>query len=481
MENRTLNRKKDKITDETRRSRSVILFVVSAVQFLTPFMMSALGVALPAVGQEFSASAVQLGLVETVYILAVSLLLLPAGRLGDIYGRKKIFLMGTVLFTLATLLNATAWSMESFILFRFLQGSGASMITGTSVAILTSVFPREERGKAMGVIVACVYAGLSAGPALAGFMVTHMGWRWIFYAAVPVEMAALFLAATRLKGEWAEARGEKFDLSGSILYMGSLFCLIYGALNQGDGIFFRGLATAGAAGMGFFLLFETRTRSPLLDVRLILTNRIFAFSNMATMINYAASFGVTFFFSLYLQYVKGLSPQATGGILIIQPILQTLLSPFCGRLSDRYHPARIATLGTMICTAGLGIAATVHAGTSMAVIAGMLGLLGIGFALFSSPNMTTVMGSVAPVHYGMASSLVATMRTIGMLTSMTIITVIVTRFMGDRPVSPSTLEAFLHSMHLSMVVFSLLSCGGILLSMGRDGTAPEATVLRQEA
>ncbi|MCG8565687.1 MAG: MFS transporter, partial [Desulfobacterales bacterium] len=158
-----------------KQSTGVILFVVSAVQFLTPFMMSAVGVALPAIGAEFNAGAMELGLVEMLFILAFALILLPAGRLADIHGRKKIFILGTGIFTAATLILGLAPSMGLFIFFRFIQGSGAAMITANSVAILSSVFPAERRGRAMGFIVGAVYVGLSAGPTLAGIMVTHLG------------------------------------------------------------------------------------------------------------------------------------------------------------------------------------------------------------------------------------------------------------------------------------------------------------------
>ncbi|MEJ2170224.1 MAG: MFS transporter [Desulfobacterales bacterium] len=213
-------------------SAAVTLFVVSAVQFLTPFMLSAVGVALPAIGKEFSASAVQLGLVETVYIFAFSLFLLPAGRLGDIYGRKKIFTIGILAFTVGTVLVSLAFTIESFIVFRFFQGCGGAMISGTSVAILSSVFPPDKRGQAMGIIVGCVYLGLSLGPVLSGFMVTHLGWRWIFYLGVLIEFFCLLLTVLKLEGEWAEARGERFDFVGTLLYLSALFFLIYGTLPE---------------------------------------------------------------------------------------------------------------------------------------------------------------------------------------------------------------------------------------------------------
>lgn len=453
-------------SEESSDLHKVTLFVVSAVQFLTPFMMSAVAVALPTIGREFTASAVQLGLAETVYVLALSIFLLPAGRLGDIHGRRKIFIVGVGLFTLATFLLSTAWSMNVFLLFRFLQGCGAAMISGTSVAILSAVFPPAKRGKAMGIIVGCVYMGLSTGPLLAGFMIAHWGWRAIFYVALGVEVAAWLMAVYQLRGEWAEARGEKFDWQGGVIYGGAFFCLVYGVLGRhtGSPAWMPGL---GVAGLLLFFWFEARSPSPLLDVRLLRHNRVFAFSNLATLINYAASFGVTFFFSLYLQYVKGLTPQHTGLVLIVQPLLQAILSPVCGRWADRYSPASIATLGMMICALAIGLAATVGSDTPIPLIMGMLAVMGIGFAIFSSPNTTAVMGSVAPRHYGVASSLVATMRTSGMLTSMTIVTVIFSHFLGNHPVGPANLGAFLHSMQLALAVFCGLCVVGVFFSLVR--------------
>jgi EmrB/QacA subfamily drug resistance transporter len=448
-------------------SGAATLFVVSAVQFLTPFMLSAVGVALPEIGREFSASAVQLGMVETVYIFAFSLFLIPAGRLGDIYGRKRIFTIGIVAFTAGTVLISLAFSIESFIVFRFFQGCGGAMISGTSVAILSSVFPAARRGRAMGVIVGCIYLGLSLGPVLSGFMVTHLGWRWIFYLGVLVELCCLLLTVLKLKGEWADARGERFDFVGTLLFVISLFNLIYGTLNQKQGGVYLVLIASGALGLLIFLVFEYRCSSPILDVALVIHNRVFAFSNLATLINYAASYGIAFFFSLYLQVVRGYSPEGAGVILIIQPVVQTALSPVFGRLADRVSPAGLATAGMALCALSLGLASQFHGGTPMRLVMGMLALMGVGFSLFSSPNTTTVMGSVPPKSYGIASSFLATMRTMGMLCSMTIITMVFSQIMGERPVSAETQSSFLASMHLCFMIFCLLCAAGVFCSMVR--------------
>lgn len=456
-----------KQTEKSAVSPTATLVVVTIVQFLTPFMFSAVGVALPALGREFSANAVHLGMIEMVYILAVATLLLPVGRFADIYGRKRIFITGTVVITAATLALSMAPDIEWFILFRFLQGSGAAMIVSTSFAILASVFPPDRRGRAMGVVVSGVYLGLSAGPTLAGLMITHLGWRWIFYTAVPVELLALAVTLLKLKGEWADARGKRFDWIGSAIYMVSLFVLIVGVTQLKTMDTAKWIAVAGLAGIGFFLYFESRTESPVLDIRLLSTNRTFTLSNIATWINYSASFGVAFFFSIYLQVIKGLSPQAAGFVMIVQPIVQMVIAPVSGRLSDRYSPARIATFGMALCAAGLAFSALLTARTPISMIYVILVLLGLGFGFFSTPNTTAVLGSVAPVHYGIASSMLATMRSTGMLASMTITTVLLGVFMGSRPVTPETGPLFIRSMHTTLIIFSLMSLLGIGFSLGR--------------
>lgn len=452
---------------DTKNSPAATLWVIAAVQFLTPFMFSAIGVALPTIGREFSCNAVQLGLVEMIYILGVALFLLPVGRFADIHGRRKMFISGIILITVATLALALAPTIESLILFRWFQGIGASMITSSSFAILISVYPQEQRGKALGIVVSAVYLGISAGPTLAGLMISYLDWRWIFYSAIPVELAALVFTLTRLKGEWAESRGEPFDWIGSLIYMSALCALIIGVLEIKQFQLAGWFAGAGLVGLIFFLFYETRCISPLLPIKKILANKIFIYSNLATWLNYAASFGVMFFFSLYLQIIKGIPPKTTGFILILQPLLQAACAPIAGRLADRYRPALIATAGMVFCTLGLAVSALLSADSSFPMIYTVLILMGLGFGFFSTPNSTAIMTSITPRDYGMASSLMATMRTTGMLASMTIITLLLAHFLGDSPVTTETGPAFMQTMQTAMLLFSFMGLLAIGLSLGR--------------
>jgi len=448
-------------------SKSAILFSICMAHFLNPFMLSAVGVALPVMGREFSASALQLGLVETSFVLSMAIFLLAMGRLGDIYGRRKIFQMGLLLFAFAGGLISQVNSIEMVIALRFLQGMGGAMVNATTMAILVSAFAPYERGKALGIAIASVYAGISCGPFIGGFLIELFGWRSLFYLMVPFGLLTYLVTRIKIKDEWADSRGEPFDWTGALVYAPSILLLVYGVTHLKDGGFIWGLLILANLGLVLFLLIEKRTPYPMLDIRLLLENRVFALSNLAALFNYAATFGVTFFLSLYLQYVKGMGPQQAGTILIVQPIVQTIFSPFFGRLSDRIPAAYVATSGMAFCALGLAVATRLSATSSLPVILLLLVFLGLGFALFSSPNVSMIMGSVAPRHLGVASGLSASMRTLGMLTSMMVITLIFSYTMHGQPVTLETQSAFLDSMRMALLIFCALCVVGIGCSLGR--------------
>ncbi|MDY0131296.1 MAG: MFS transporter [Desulforegulaceae bacterium] len=443
------------------------LLIVSIAQFFTPYMTSAVGVAIPAIGMEFKASAFELGLIQTAYMLGISLFLVPSGRMADIKGRKKVYTLGILLFTITTAIILFSKTMVFFIALRFLQGAGASLIMSTSIAILTSVFPANKRGKAMGIVVACVYLGLSAGPGLGGLLVTGIGWRFVFVLVIPFQLIALYLTFFKLKGEWKEAENERFDWGGTIIYMAALFLLILGATRLDTSAWGVYLFIAGLLGVVGFVVFESYVKFPILNVLLLRNNRVFALSNLATMINYASSFGITFLFAIYLQVIKGFSARDAGFILIAQPVIQAVFSPVIGRLSDRFSSSKLATLGMAVCAVSLFLCSFVTETTSIVNIYLILIIMGTGFAIFSSPNMNAVMSSVESKYYGFAASFVATMRTIGMLVSMTFITFLFSVLMGELEVSYETKDLFLATMKISFILFSGLSVLGVFCSMGR--------------
>jgi EmrB/QacA subfamily drug resistance transporter len=450
-----------------KTSRAATLLVVCIVQFIMPFMMSAVGIALPTMGHDLNASALQLGLVESTYILSAATFMLAMGRLGDILGRQRIFKYGLVIFTCAGGAISQAWSMDVIIALRFLQGFGGAMIMSTGMAMVVAAYPPSERGKALGIAVSTIYAGISVGPFIGGYMVATLGWRSLFYLLLPLGLFAWVVAVKKTKPEPGIAQGEPFDWIGSISYALAVVSLMIGATHLSDGPWGWGLLALSLFCFFLFYKLELRSGYPLLDVRLLRDNRVFALSNLAALFNYAATFGVTFFLSLYLQYVKGMEPQTAGSILIVQPIMQTIFSPICGRLSDRVSASLVATIGMACCATGLAIAASLGADSSLVGVFGLLIFLGAGFALFSSPNTSMIMGSVEPRHLGVASGLSATMRTLGMTVSMIVITLIFSYLMGGQGVTAETQPQFLASMRLALYVFCGFCVIGIGCSVGR--------------
>ena len=456
---------------DTHTPKGSVLVVATMASFLTPFMGSSVNIALPSIGREFAMDAIVLGWVATSYLVAAAMFLVPFGRIADIYGRKKIFITGITIYTLASFLSGGAPSTVILIAFRVLQGIGSAMIFGTGVAMLTSVFPAGERGKALGINVAAVYVGLSLGPFLGGVLTEQLGWRSIFFANVPLGCIVIVLTLWKLKGEWAEARGERFDGIGSVLYSLTLVAIMYGfsQLPKTIGIW---LILVGLVGLGGFFAWEMKRKSPVFDIRLFQGNKVFMFSNLAALINYSATFAVAFLLSLYLQYVKGYSPQWAGFIIVVQPFVQAVFAPFAGWLSDRIEPQIVASIGMTVTTVGLALCAFLTQTTDVGFIIVFLIILGTGFGMFSSPNTNAVMGSVTRRFYGVASATVATMRLVGMMFSMGIALLIFAVYLGRVQITPEYHALFLKAMKTAIIIFAFLCFGGVFASLARGKARP---------
>jgi EmrB/QacA subfamily drug resistance transporter len=446
--------------------RRAALIVSSVASFMTPFMSSSVNIALPSIGREFSMDAIALSWVATSYLLTAAIFLVPFGRVADIYGRKKIFLYGVITYALMSLLCAAATTGLLLIIFRALLGVGGAMVFGTAVALLTSVYPASERGRVLGINVAAVYLGLSLGPFVGGFLTQQVSWRVVFLINALLGALIIPVVLSRVKSEWAEARGEGFDIWGSLLYSVSLTALMYGfsTLPGVGGVVW---IAAGALALGAFVLLESKVSHPVLDIALFKKNTVFAFSNTAALINYSATAAVTFLLSLYLQYVKGLSPETAGVILISQPVVMAAFSPLAGRLSDRVEPRIVASAGMVIIVLGLGIFASFGQETNLYLVVANLVLLGFGFALFSSPNTNAVMSSVEKKSYGIASATLSTMRLTGQMLSMGIVMLIFATMVGRVAITVEYYPEFLRSMRAAFVVFCALCTVGVFASLAR--------------
>jgi EmrB/QacA subfamily drug resistance transporter len=450
-------------------NKRIILAVAALGTFLVGFTGSSINIALPSIGRELKMDAVLLGWVATSYILASATLLLPFGRLADIRGRKRIFIYGIITYTIASLLLSFVPSASALISLRVVQGVGSAMIFSTGIAIVTSVFPAGERGKALGITAAMTYLGLSLGPVLGGILTQYFGWRSIFLAMVPLGATTVALLLAKVKGEWAEAKGEKFDFIGTTSYSLSLIAIIYGfsLLPASLGIW---LTAAGAAGIFAFVRQEVKIAHPLVDINLFRKNRVFAFSNLAQLFSYSAAFAVSFLMSLYLQYIKGLSPQHAGLILVVMPAVQAGFSPFAGRLSDRIEPRILASTGMGLITVGLALFTSLNEGTTLGFIMGSLITIGLGFGFFASPNTNAIMSSVRERRYGVASAILATMRQIGMMFSMGIAMLLFSLYIGRVEITAPYYPLFLKSTRIAFTIFTALCSAGIAASLARGKT-----------
>jgi Major Facilitator Superfamily. len=334
------------------------------------------------------------------------------------------------------------------------------------MAILTSVFKPGERGRAMGINLTATYLGLSCAPPIGGLLTQYLGWRSIFAFLVPFGVISLILIQRRIKVEWAEAVGERFDWRGSLIYGIALASFMWGFSRLPSSLGWICIMI-GVLMAFVFLNFENRISNPVFDVRLILRNRVFAFSGIAALINYSATSAIGFFISLYLQYLKGLDARITGLVMISQPIAMMLLSPVAGKLSDKRNPGFIASIGMGITASGLILLCFITEATPNYIIVLLLLLMGIGFGLFSSPNSNAIMSSVEKRHLGVASGVVGTMRMVGQMMSMGIAMMLISLYIGKQTINPSTYPGLISAMRTGFVIFSILSVLGVFASLAR--------------
>ena len=442
------------------------LFVATLTSFMGPFMISSVNVALPAIQHDLEMTAVELGWVATSYLLAMAVALIPAGKIADIHGRKKVFSIGLAIYTLGSTAAAFAGNTAVFLILRAVQGLGSALFVTTGMAIVTSVFPPRKRGRAIGIYVAAVYVGLSVGPFVGGVMTQQFGWRSIFAVMLPLGILSIAVTRAFLKGEWADANSHRLDIAGCLIYIVAIVALVYGAsiLPSATG---WSLVPAGLFGLVLFFVQQRRAPEPVFEVSLFIENRTFTFSSLAALLNYSATFAVTFMMSLYLQYIKGMTPQGAGSILMAQPVIMAIFSPLAGRLSDRFQPRLLASAGMAMTALGMTVFTQLTPGFALSAIIGNLVLLGFGFALFSSPNMSAIMGAVDKKDYGLASGTVATMRLLGQMTSMAIATVVLTFFIGREVIEPGNYDRFLASARTVFTVSASLCTVGIFFSMFR--------------
>lgn len=406
--------------------------------------------------------------VGTIYFLSIAMVQVPFGRLADIFGRRKLFVIGLLVTIFASFLGAVANSTALLFVSLALMGAGSGVMFNNSISILTSVFPADRRGRALGISAAGTYSGLSLGPFIGGVLTQAFGWQSIFILSGFLSVVLLALVFYALKGEWREAQGEKFDIVGSITYAISIVLFIYGfsSLPSVLGVV---LFLLGVMGLIFFARWEARTDSPIFNLSLFRKNKVFFFSNLAIFISYIATFAVSFLLNLYLQYIKGLPPQTAGLILIVASVLMAIMTPISGRVSDRIEPRLVASVGMSLSCVALLLLVFLNGDTALWYIMVVLAINGLGIGIFASPNTNAIMGSVDGKSLGVAAGTLGTMRTAGMMVSMGIMMILFSLYIGQAEITPAYYPQFLTSVRTGFIIFTVVGVFGFLCQLVARG------------
>ena len=441
-----------------------ILIAVLITSFICPFMGSSINIAVPTMAIEFNLNPDIITWIVNAYLIGSATVLLPFGRLADIKGRRKIYLIGLGCVCITTLLCVLMQNFYLFVFVRFLQGLSMSMIFGTSMALLVSCYPATNRGKIIGLSAACTYSGLSFGPFLGGFITDFFGWRMIFLSTGLI-LVCNFLLLCRIKKEWYGDKDNKFDLSGSIIYSVMIILFLYSLSDWTRHEIVHYLPLVSLVLFVLFIIEEKRAKSPLIKLALF-KNTVFSMSNLAALIHYSATFALSFVLSLYLQLVRGMDAFSAGSFLLIQPLMMALFSPKAGALSDKFSPRIIASTGMGIMMCGLFYFSFLSQNTPFIFIGINLAFIGFGFALFSAPNNNAIMSSVKSEYYGVASSILAVMRLTGQAISMSLVTLLLSIFTANT-VGNIYIDELLISFHYIFSIFSILCIFALVASLMR--------------
>ncbi|MDR0900065.1 MAG: MFS transporter [Methanobrevibacter sp.] len=444
-------------------NKKFVIIAASIAAFLVAFSASSITVALPPLAIEFSIDAILQNWVATSFLLSIAVFSVPFGKLSGKFGLKKTFILGILIFAIASIGAVFSFSAYSLIFFRVVQGLGSAILNVTSLAMITESLPPKERGKGIGINISSVYVGLTLAPVIGGILTYNFGWQSIFLISIPFLIITTVITIWKIPEEWTTGIGEKFDYLGTIIYTIAILLLIYGftIMHQLNGVIILIIAIILFA---IFAWWELRNKFPVFNVKLF-KNPKFTSSSLASLISYLATFVVTYIINYHLQYIKGFDPQIAGLILIVTPAVMAIISPFAGRLSDKIDPQILAAIGMGFVSVALFILVFLDGNTPISVILIAMFLQGIGYGLFSSPNINAIMGSVPRKLSSVASAAVSTMRVIGQTLSLGMLTVIFAVVMGSVQILPQYFPQLIESSQIACIISTILCIIAIMASL----------------
>lgn len=451
------------------KSHYPLLGAICASLFSTPLMMAGINAILPEVGITFQASGAQLGLVGACYSLGLAVFQLLAGSMGDIYGHRRIFLIGAVLFGVTSAIGAISTALTPFLIMRFGQGVGGALLSASGLALLASSAQPENRTAYLAFSGVAVYAGLACGPPFAGFITSAIGWRWLFwintFCCVLVFLAMQYAA----RQNWRPAPSKPFDWSGAACYAFAMTGLTIAAaqLNRNNTLTCAGFIIF-AGMLALFVIREKKAPFPVLNLSLLKANPVLRRSALAAFVNYSSLFGLLFYFSFFLQVALHKSVAEAGLVLGIQAVAQIAITPFANKLCKNYPIKYISACGSAICGAGLLTAAFLTPVSPLWLLVAAQIFLGAGISMFSLANTALILESGGKQGIGQTAAITGAVRTAGQLISMIFVTVSVALFLGSNPIDTATLAGFMHSMKSSLMIFGFLNLAAIACAFARN-------------
>ena len=453
------------MTSQVKRKN--VLKVAMITAFMTTFMGSALNLSIPALEADYHVSGTFVGWIITMYNLTVASISVPIGKLADIISRKKVFVIGIAGFLVSSLLCAFSINIWMMLISRTLQGIFSAMIFATNNAILISCFPESRRGEVLGYSTAATYIGLSIGPVVGGMLNHYFNWQSIFISSAVISLICLILAEKNVDEDLVKENSINIDRKGNILYILMIAFSLYGLTSITSSKYGWAMLILGIVLAGVFIAVERKVEHPLIKIEMFSEDREFTLSNIAALLNYGATFAISYLISLYLQVVMGFDSHKAGLLLICMPLVQAIFSPMMGKLSDKVRPAKLATEGMILCVIALLIFSQITEDTSLWYI--ILGLLvaGFGFSLFSSPNTNAIMDCVDKKDYSIANSIVATMRNYGQTASMSIVSIVMGIYVGENQLEMVSSNVLITTLKTIFYIFTVLCIVAVIMSMKR--------------
>lgn len=455
---------KEKLHMDSQQKLALAVALITG--FMAPFMSSAMNLSVTAIGAEFSAPAPVSTWIVNSYTLAIAAFSICMGRIADIRGKRRMILLGTALYGVFGVVCIFAPNILVLIAGRFCMGISAAIMLSSNVPLMLLYFPPQIKGRMLGLTVSSVYVGLALGPTIGGILNDLLSWHAIFIFSVIVSIVAVILTL-RLADDTVTESGEALDNKGNALFIASiLLCMIgLSELNQQPWAWLA--LVIGAALLVVFVIVEWRTPSPVMQVRLFASNIGYAFSNLANLLNFGATYAIGYVMAIYLQNVQGLDAGIAGLLVIVQPIMQTLVSPLAGRLSDRFSPYVLSSVGLLVVTGGLVAMCFVHVGTSLGTVVLGFALIGCGVGIFSSPNNNAILTCAGRDHYSEANATISTMRGIGQSISMALTSFLLSFELGDVVFSQADPVLLSDGIHLIVIACTIISVFSAVISLCR--------------